>query len=87
MNLATLGTKYQVVIPKKVRKTMKGLNPGIKVSIIPIDEYTATLKIEPNNWVERTAGIATEAWKNINPITELEKGRDEWEERLKKLGR
>lgn len=85
MQQATVGTKYQIVIPKEVRKRMKGLAPGSKVTLNPISDKMLTVKIEPTDWVERTEGIMTEAWKNIDPIAELEKTRNEWEERLEEM--
>lgn len=85
MQQVTVGTKYQIVIPKEVRTRLKGLRPGTKLSMQQIDENTITLRTDPLDWVRRTAGMMTEAWKNIDPIAEIKKGRDEWEERLKKL--
>lgn len=83
MQQVTVGTKYQIVIPKEVRKKIKGLRPGSKVKIYSPDESTVSIKVVPQDWVERTYGMMTEAWKDIDPIAELEKMRDEWEERLK----
>lgn len=83
MQLVTIGPKYQVVIPKEVRKKLKGIKPGNKVALKAVDENTATIETEPKSWVERTAGMMTEAWQGIDPIKELEKMKNEWEERLK----
>ena len=83
MQQVTVGTKYQIVIPKEVRKRIKGLKPGQKVKIYSADENTVSIKITQQDWVERTYGMMTDAWKGIDPIAELEKMRDEWEERLK----
>ena len=85
MQQVTIGTKYQIVLPKSVRKNMRSLKPGSKIGIQQIDEDTITLKTDPTDWIRRTAGMMTEAWKDIDPIAEVKKGRDEWEERLKKL--
>lgn len=82
MELVTIGPKYQIVIPKNLRKKMRGVKPGNKVALGAVDENTATIKTEPKSWVERTAGIAKEAWKDIDPIAELQKMKDEWEEKL-----
>jgi len=85
MQQVTVGTKYQIVIPKDVRKKVKGLRPGSKVSVNKLDENTIAIKTKPQDWVERTRGMMTEAWKNIDTTAELEKMRDEWEDRLKEL--
>lgn len=79
MQLVTVGTKYQVVIPKEIRKKMKILRPGSKVSMRLVDKDTIKIKTEPKSWVERTSGIMKDAWRDIDPIAELEKMRDEWE--------
>lgn len=85
MQQVTVGTKYQIVIPKEIRRKIKGLRPGIKVGIDRMDDNTVTIKTEPAGWIKRTAGMMTKAWKDIDPIKELEKMRNEWEERLKGL--
>lgn len=85
MQQVTIGTKYQIVIPKEIRIKLKGLKPGAKLSVQQVDENAVILRTDPLDWIRRTAGMMTEAWKNIDPIAEIKKGRDEWEERLKKL--
>lgn len=79
MQQVTVGTKYQVVIPKEVRRKIKGLRPGSKVSVHSVDEKTLTIKTEPEGWVKKSYGFMKDAWKDIDPIAELEKMRDEWE--------
>jgi len=79
MQQVTVGTKNQIVLPKEVRKKIKGLKPGSKVSIYAPDDETVVVKVSPENWVERGSGLMTEAWKDIDPIKELEKLRKEWE--------
>lgn len=79
MYQATVGTKYQIVIPKEVRKRLKGIRPGAKVGISLVNGETATLKTEPQNWLERTRGIAKEAWKGIDTTKYLEDLRNEWD--------
>lgn len=79
MQMVTVGTKYQIVIPKEVRKKLKGIKPGSKVGLYVKDENTASIKTEPQNWVEKTRGIAKEAWKNINTTKYLEELRNEWD--------
>lgn len=80
-----IGPKYQVVIPKEIRRDNKNLRPGAKVDVRKGDGGRVTIDPNPIDWVRRTRGIAKETWKEIDPIAELEKGRDEWEERLQEL--
>lgn len=85
MKQVTVGTKNQIVIPKDVRQKVKGLKPGAKVSIYSVGENMITIKTEAKNWVAQTRGLMSKSWANINPIDELEKMRDEWEPKTKKI--
>lgn len=79
MQLVTVGSRYQIVIPKEVRKKLKGLRPGSKVGLQISSENTAIIKTEPKSWVERNRGLMKQAWKDINTTKYLEKLRNEWE--------
>lgn len=81
MQLVTVGTKYQIVIPKNVRTKIKSLRPGKKVGV-STDEKFITINPEPQSWADRNYGLMKDAWKDIDPIAEVEKIRNEWEEKL-----
>lgn len=81
MQTVTVGTKYQVVIPKKVREKLK-IKPGDKISIGAKNKESATLKTNATSWAERTRGIAKKAWKNIDTTKYLEDLRNEWEKKV-----
>lgn len=85
MQQVIVGTKYQIVIPKEIREKIKGLRPGTKVNVYQSSKNTISIDLTPEDWVERNYGLMSEAWKDIDPIAELEKGRDEWEEKVKEL--
>lgn len=84
MQLVTVGSKYQIVIPKEVRKKVKGIIPGAKVAV-SVSKNKLEVSPESGNWVERTRGMMTEAWKGIDPAAEIDKMRDEWEEKVKEM--
>lgn len=84
MQLVTVGAKYQVVIPKSIRKNIKAIQPGSKVGVQLSDEGI-TLKPIPKNWSDLNYGKFKKYLKGADE--EVEKMRDEWEERLKELGR
>lgn len=84
MQLVTVGTKYQIVIPKEIRKKIKGLRPGSKVVVKSLDEETAVLKTQKQSWSDRSYGFMKAAWKGVNPASEIDKMRDEWEEKVRK---
>lgn len=79
MQQATVGSKYQIVIPKDVRRKIKDLNPGDSVKVYTEDDQTITIKVTPKDWLERTRGIAKEAWKDIDTTQYLEDLRNEWD--------
>ncbi len=81
MQQVTIGTKNQIVLPKEVREKIKGLKPGSKVMVYPLDENTIAVKVDTNNWVKNSQGIAASAWKNIDTTKYLEELRNEWNEK------
>lgn len=82
MELVTIGPKYQIVIPKKIRRALNGIKPGSKVALGTVDKTTATIKTQPKSWVERTRGMMKEAWKDIDTTKYLEELRNEWDRKL-----
>ncbi|MEX2028146.1 MAG: AbrB/MazE/SpoVT family DNA-binding domain-containing protein [Candidatus Curtissbacteria bacterium] len=79
MQQITVGTKYQIVIPKEIRKKIKSLKPGAKVSVYSVGENMVTIRTDPKSWVTQTRGLMNKNWAGIDPIAELEKMRNEWE--------
>lgn len=82
MQQVTVGTKYQIVIPKEVRKKIKGLKPGSKVSVGLSDEATITVKTNPEDWLKRTRGMMKDAWEGIDTTKYLQNLRNEWDKKL-----
>lgn len=82
MAKVTVGSKYQIVIPKEVRKKVKNIKPGAKVEVYASGIKTVKIEIEDKNWLERTRGIAEEAWKNIDTTKYLEDLRNEWDRKV-----
>lgn len=82
MQQVTIGTKYQIVIPKEIRKKIKGLKPGSKVTVKTLDDQTIAVRKAEQNWVKETRGIAKEAWKGIDTTKYLENLRNEWNHKL-----
>lgn len=82
MQQVTVGPKYQIVIPKELRKN-RNITPGSKVALSESGSGEIIIHTDAQSWVEKTSGMMTEAWKDIDPIAQLEKMKDEWEERVK----
>ncbi|HSW09314.1 MAG TPA: AbrB/MazE/SpoVT family DNA-binding domain-containing protein [Bacillota bacterium] len=53
MDTSTVSTKFQVVIPLRVRRAL-GIRPGQKVQIIPYEGRIELIPLEP---IERTRGF------------------------------
>lgn len=79
-NTVTVGPKYQVVIPRDVRRQCTGFNKGAKVEVLRLDDSTVMLKAADENWAETQYGALKDVWKDIDPINELKKMRDEWDD-------
>lgn len=82
MPQVTVGSKYQIVIPKEVRRKIKGLQPGAKVSVHQQDVQTLTIRIPKKSWSDETYGFMKKSWKGFDPIAEIEKMRDEWDQKV-----
>lgn len=78
MQQIIIGTKNQIVIPKEVRQQIRGLKPGRKVRIYPLNENTIAVKLDIQSWVESSYGIMKKAWSSIDPIKELNSIREGW---------
>ena len=81
MQQIIVGTKYQIVIPKEVREKIKGIKPGAKVMVKQEDKNTSIIKTPKKTWSDQSYGFMKEAWKGVNPIIEIEKMRNEWDEK------
>ncbi len=78
MQIITIGTKNQIVIPKEIREKIPGFKAGHKVAVYTLDGKTVAIKPTSANWIEENYGLMKDAWKDIDPIKELEKMRNEW---------
>lgn len=80
-NIVTVGPKSQVVIPKNVRKVVRGIKPGKKVVVRPLSEQSVIVEVPSTNWVEETYGMLKEEWKGVDATEYIRKLRDEWEQK------
>lgn len=81
MEQVIVGTKYQVVIPKEVRRKVKGIKPGSKVSVGLSHEGIITVNTDPQDWLIRTRGMMKDAWRGINTTKYLQDLRNEWDKK------
>lgn len=64
METAKLSHKYQIVVPREVRKKMK-LQAGSRLSIYPLDEKKAVILKYPENYVEAIRGLGKDVWRKL----------------------
>ena len=67
MDTATVSPKYQVVIPKRVRRAL-GIRPGQKVQVIP---YEGRIELIPVRPIRHARG----SLRGIDPTVERESDR------------
>ena len=81
MQQVTVGPKYQIVIPKQIRKNIKNFKPGIKVNVSQNKKGIITIQpqAKTTNWVEENQGRFKGVWGD-DPIGEITKMRAEWDE-------
>ena len=79
MAKAKLSKKYQIVIPKEVRKKMR-LEAGAQVAIYPLDETRAMLIKHPQNSVKALRGLGKELWEALGGADKyLKEERASWD--------
>ena len=61
METAKLSQKYQIVVPKEVRKKMN-LRVGERVSVYSVDENRAMLVRRPKSYADALEGLGKEVW-------------------------
>ena len=81
MNQTTVSTKYQVVVPKEVRRIIK-VKPGQKLNVHVFGEQiilSPTTSKKKMNWPHDHIKILKNPWANENPAKYLEKERSSWD--------
>ena len=79
MPITKLSSKYQIVIPRDVRRQLK-LTAGQKMYIYPINEDRAVLAKEPSSYVKAMRGLGKEVWESLGGGEEyIKQERASWE--------
>lgn len=79
MSQATVGSKYQIVIPKEIRRKIKSLKPGVRVVVRGLSGNAVSIEPVKQSWAAQTFGVAKKAWNRVNPVEYIEKLRNEWD--------
>ena len=64
MDTAKLSRKYQIVVPKEVRKKMN-LRVGERVAVYGVDENRAMLVRRPKSYADALQGLGKEVWEAL----------------------
>ncbi|MBI4281806.1 AbrB/MazE/SpoVT family DNA-binding domain-containing protein [Candidatus Uhrbacteria bacterium] len=82
MATAKLSTKYQIVVPREVRKKMQ-LHAGTIVTLYPLDKDRALLVKRPKDAVAALEGLGREVWESLGGTdTYIRKERTLWQKKL-----
>lgn len=73
MQVTTISSKYQLVIPKALRKELN-VKPGQKVTISRVKNK---LIIDTESVVDKYTGSLKDAWGNQDPATAIRQMRDQ----------
>jgi AbrB family looped-hinge helix DNA binding protein len=78
MQMAKVSSKYQIVIPKKVRETL-GLQPGDRL-LIATEGDKAVMRLCPRSYAEHMRGLHKEVWQGIDATKYVSEERKSWEQ-------
>lgn len=59
-----LSSKYQIVLPKAIRKRL-GLQAGMMVTLQPLDDDRALITKHSKNTVQALKGLGKEIWRSL----------------------
>lgn len=85
--------KYQVVIPKQIRKSL-GVRRGIKLiwtTVLPEGVFVKPAHTKPNEsnrlyWARRMRGLGKEIWRGEDAVKYVRRLRNEWARSEKRRG-
>jgi len=75
--IVKLSSRYQVVIPKKVRKRL-GLHAGDQL-VVEVEGEKVVLYPRPKNYTNYMLGLGKEVWREIDATEYVRKERESWE--------
>lgn len=81
MEQTSVSTKYQVVIPKAIRRKIN-LKPGQKMDVDLAGEQiilSRTKQAKKLNWPHDHIKLLKNAWKDVDPKKYIEEERNSWD--------
>jgi len=82
MSETTISPKYQVVIPKAVRKKLN-IKEGQRLQVYPMGD-SIILSPKPESYTEKMLGLGKEVWKEIDPLEYIREERLDWDKKYER---
>jgi len=81
-NTVTISAKYQVVIPREIRKLIK-IKPNEEVDI-SVDKKGETILVKPKkgNWTKYMKALDQKTWQGVDVDKYIEEERKAWEREI-----
>ncbi|MBI3459552.1 AbrB/MazE/SpoVT family DNA-binding domain-containing protein [Candidatus Acetothermia bacterium] len=73
----TISSKYQVVIPKAVRKAL-GLRPGDQL-LVQLEDGKIVMRPRPQSYTKHLRGLHKNVWKGLEATEYVKRERESWE--------
>ena len=73
----TISSKYQVVIPKAVRKAL-GLHPGDQL-LVQLEDGKVVMRPRPQSYTKHLRGLHKQVWKGLDATEYVKRERASWE--------
>jgi AbrB family looped-hinge helix DNA binding protein len=77
MQTAKVSSKYQIVIPKKIREAL-GFHPGDQL-LISVEDDKAVMRLRPKSYAEHMRGLHKEVWQGIDAKEYVREERESWQ--------
>lgn len=77
-NTSTVTTKYQVVIPKNIRRAVK-IKTGDKVTMQTMGDLIILHPPKKQGWASSLRGLGKNLWRGIDPLDYINQERQSWQ--------
>jgi len=77
MKIVKLSSRYQLVIPKEIRKRL-GLQAGGEL-VVELEGEKVVLYPRPKNYTNYMLGLGKKVWQGIDATEYVRKERESWE--------
>lgn len=72
----TVSSKYQIVIPKDIRKKLD-LHPGDQL-LVRLEDGQVVLRSRPQSYAKHLRGLHKEVWRDLDATEYVKRERESW---------